>query len=164
MGKGKKVNGKDGNDKPNFNSSFLSKRHNEIVALTAIGTLLVTTALSTITYFSLQEVKKQRDLTYKQFVMANRPNITIVPAGNGMKLEEKVGSIEWNISLKGGDIKDVKYQVILFHINGKSVSDYSVKALYVRNIRQEYLAGGTVKIGHNPILDSTLKTTKEILG
>lgn len=97
------------NENNNGNRTLLSKWHNEILAFAAIGTLIVTGALAIITYCSLREVKKQRDLTYKQFVLANRPNVNIAFEGGGLRLGKKVAYIDWILSNNGGDVKDLLF-------------------------------------------------------
>ena len=147
-----------------FNSTYLSKWHNEIIALTAIGTLIVTGVLAFITYRSLKEVKKQRDLTYKQFVMANRPNVNIGFEGSGLRLKEKIGYIDWKIGNNGGDVEDLRYQSILFHVKSEGKSDYSINEFYVRNIGKKHLNRGVISSIHNRIEDiKTLKKINEIL-
>jgi len=157
--------GNEVNENNNYNRTYLSKWHNEIIALTAIGTLIVTGVLALFTYRSLKEVKKQRDLTYKQFVMANRPNVNIGFEGSGLRLNEKIGYIDWLLGNKGGDVEDLIYQSILFHMKSEGKSDYSINELYVRNIRQKHLNSGTRKSIHNQIEDvKTLEIINEILG
>ena len=152
------------NNHKNCNRTYLSKWHNEIIALTAIGTLIVTGVLALITYSSLKEVKKQRDLTYKQFVMAIRPNVNIGFEGSGLRLNEKIGYIDWQIGNKGGDVEDLKYQCVLFHMKSEGKSNYSINEFYVRNIRQKYLNNETRKSIHNQIEEaSTLKKINDIL-
>ena len=153
------------NENNNCNRSYFSKWHNEIIALTAIGTLFVTGTLAFFTYRSLKEVKKQRDLTYKQFVMANRPNVNIGFEGRGLRINEKIGYIDWQIGNKGGDVEDLKYQCVLFHMKSEGKSNYSINEFYVRNIRQKYLNNETRKSIHNQIEEArTLTKIKDILG
>ncbi len=118
--------------------TYLSRWHNEIIALTAIGTLIVTGVLAFITYSSLREVEKQRDLTYRQFVMANRPNVNIGFEGGGLRLNKEIGYIDWQVGNKGGDVEDIKYQCILFHIKGEDITKIAINEFYVRNIQQKY--------------------------
>ncbi len=68
------VEKKEPNDDIKCHQNWFSKRHSEIIAFAAIGSLIVTSILALLTYFSLAEVKRQRELTFKQFVLANRPN------------------------------------------------------------------------------------------
>lgn len=144
--------------------TYLSKWHNEIIALTAIGTLIVTGVLSLITYSSLKEVKKQRDLTYKQFVLANRPNVNIGFEGSGLRLNEGIGYIDWQVGNKGGDVEDIKYQCILFHIKVEDITKISINEFYVQNIQQKYLNNDTIKSIHNQIeAADTLKKINDIL-
>jgi hypothetical protein len=144
--------------------TYLSKWHNEIIALTAIGTLIVTFVLALITYSSLKEVKEQRDLTYKQFVMANRPNVNIGFEGGGMRLNEKIGYIDWQVGNKGGDVEDIKFQCILFHMKSESKTKFSINEFYVRIIQQKYLNNDTRKSIHNEIdAADTLKKINDIL-
>ncbi|NQT70214.1 MAG: hypothetical protein HQ552_11600 [Desulfobacteraceae bacterium] len=148
----------------NYTRTYLSKWPNRIIALTAIGTLIVTGVLAFFTYRSLDEVKKQRDLTYKQFVMANRPNVNMGFEGSGLRLNEKIGYIDWRIANGGGDVEDLIYRTILFHIKSESKSDYSINEFYVRNMQQKYLNRGTRKSIHSPIEDvKTLKKINDIL-
>ena len=156
--------GNEVNENNNYNRTYLSKWHNEIIALTAIGTLIVTGVLALITYHSLKEVKKQRDLTYKQFVMANRPNVNIGFEGSGLRLTEKIGYIDWQLGNEGGDVEDLIYQCVLFHMKSVGKSDYSINEFYVRNIRQKHLNNGTRKSIHNQIEEArTLTKIKDIL-
>ena len=152
------------NENISCNRTYLSKWPNRIIALTAIGTLIVTGVLAFFTYRSLDEVKKQRDLTYKQFVMANRPNVNMGFEGSGLRLNEKIGYIDWQIGNGGGDVEDLIICTILFHIKSESKSDYSINKFYVRNTQQKYLNRGTRKSIHSPIEDvKTLKKINEIL-
>lgn len=144
--------------------TILSTWHNEIIALTAIGSLIVTGVLAIITYSSLKEVKSQRELTYKQFVMANRPNVNIGFERSGLRLNDKIGYIDWQIGNKGGDVEDLIYQCVLFHMKGKGKSDFSIEEFYVRNIKQKHLNNDTKKSIHNQIEDAhTLKKINDIL-
>ena len=150
----------------NSNLTHLSRWPNRIIALTAIGTLIVTCALAFFTYRSLDEVKKQRNLTYKQFVMANRPNVNIGlgSQGGGLKLNKKIGYIEWRIGNDGGDVQDLRYKTVLFHMKSESKSDLSIDEFYVRNLRQKNLNKGTRNLIRNSIQDvKTLRKITEIL-
>lgn len=148
------------NNKANYSPTILSKWKNEISAFTAIGSLIVTVTLVIITYSSLEEVKRQRDLTYKQFVMANRPNVNIGFEGSGLRFTKDIIYIDWLIANDGGSVKDLMYQSILFHMQSVSKTDYSIHEFYVRNMRQKNLNRGTRKSIHNEIKNK--KTIKEI--
>lgn len=146
------------------NRTLLSKWHNEIIVFTAIGTLIVTGVLAFFTYRSLKEVREQRNLTYKQFVMANRPNLIIGFEDSGLVFKDKIGFFKWRVRNNGGDVEDLTYQSVLFHIKSVSKSDYSINEFYVRNLRQYHLSKGITKSIHCKIEDvKTLKKIKEIL-
>ena len=44
-----------------FRLKWFEKRHNELIAIAAIGSLIVTSILALLTFFSLAEVKRQRE-------------------------------------------------------------------------------------------------------
>lgn len=156
--------GNEVNENYNCNRTLLSRWHNEIIVFTAIGTLIVTFALATITYYSLREVKDQRDLTYKQFVMANRPNLNFGFEDSGLVFKDKRAYFKWKVRNDGGDVEDLIYQSVLFHVKSVSKSDYVINEFYVRNIRQYHLSKGIIKSIHNKIEDvKTLTKIKKIL-
>ncbi len=151
-------------NKTNSSPTILSKWKNEIIALTAIGSLTVTVILVIITSLSLGEVKRQRDLTYKQFVMANRPNVNIGFEGSGLRFTKDIIYIDWLIANDGGSVKDLMYQSILFHMKSVSKTDYSIEEFYVRNMQQKNLNRGTRKSIHNEIVNrKTIKQIENIL-
>jgi hypothetical protein len=153
------------NEDSRSNHTKLSKWPNRIKILTSVGTLIVTGVLALITYCHLDEVKRQRELTYKRFVMANRPNLNFFRKGPILELKDQTGFIRWRVDNTGGDVEDVKFQSMLFYITlKKNKPDFSIKAFYVRNIRIGNLNKGAGKEIDNRVEDiNTLNKIKKII-
>ncbi len=150
-------------DEKSCRKNWFIKRHNEIIAFAALGSLFITAVLAILTYFSLAEVKNQRELTLRQFVLANRPNISITMINKGLIIDNEVGFVEWKLKNEGGDVQDLRYKCILLKLRRKEGDNYSVSEFFVRSSADKYLNKLTHIQFKNEIKNkSTLNTIKEL--
>lgn len=96
-----------------FSESWINKHHRAVMAWSAIGGFLTTFVLAVIAYYSWFEVKEQRNLAFKQFVIENSPSVIVFPMGE-FRVKEDMVWIYWGIRNDGGYITDIESQAILF--------------------------------------------------
>lgn len=92
--------------------SWINRNSKAITALTAIGSLITTAVLAIFAYFSWSEVQEQRNLAFKQFVLANAPSVRIY-VDKGFKFEGDVAWMVWRAENRGGPVHDVEFKSIL---------------------------------------------------
>jgi hypothetical protein len=96
-----------------FSESWIKRHHEAIIALSAIGGFLTTLVLAAFTGFSLYEVKQQRDLAFKQFVISNRPLVTVFPKDE-FQFKDDIAWMNWLIWLHSGYIRNLKYKAVVY--------------------------------------------------
>jgi len=92
--------------------SFIARHSKAIVAYTALGSLITTFALAIFAFCSLTEVQKQRDLAFKQFVVANAPSVRVYVTEH-FKFSDERGWMIWRAVNTGGPVHDVEYKTII---------------------------------------------------
>ena len=92
--------------------SWISRHSKAITAWTAIGSFITTAVLATLAYCSWTEVRMQRDLAFKQFVVANAPSVRAYVT-TGFQFEGDIGWLVWHVNNQGGPVHDVKSKSIL---------------------------------------------------
>ncbi len=145
------------------NGDSFSKRHSKIIAYSALGSFLVTAVLATLTGLSLKEVKQQRELSYRQFVMANRPNIEIFVSKDGLILNDNASYVDWSVKNSGGDIEDVSYLCTLFDVKETREKGVTIEGFYEFNTSRKNQNKGTTLSLKSPIeVEENLKRIKNI--
>jgi hypothetical protein len=135
---------------------WFSQHSKAINAFTAIGSFVTTTVLALFAYLSWTEVQLQRDLAFKQFVVANAPSVRTY-ATKGFKFEENVGWMTWNAVNQGGPVNDVIYKTIIFCCGAEEIKNPNTTKIIVRSALRDKLRRNentTIKV---------LTTEKEIL-
>jgi hypothetical protein len=97
---------------PSLNQSWVSRHSKAITAWTAVGSFVTTAVLATLAYFSWTEVRMQRNLAFKQFVVANAPSVRTYVT-TGFQFEGDIGWLVWYIENQGGPVHNVKMNSIL---------------------------------------------------
>lgn len=97
---------------PSPNQSWTTRHSKAITAWTAIASFVTTAVLATLAYFSWTEVRMQRNLAFKQFVVANAPSVRTYVT-TGFQFEGDIGWLVWYIDNQGGPVHDVKFKSIL---------------------------------------------------
>ncbi len=112
---------------PPEREGWLSRHSKAITAWTAIGSFITTAVLAVFAYYSLSEVRKQRELAFKQFVVANAPSVQTY-AAEGFRFEKDYAVMIWRVVNKGGPVNDVVYKslVVCCSDDMKEVSDSKV--------------------------------------
>ena len=152
------TNGQEDNDKksenlkqlpdPPVKESWLSRHTKAIIALTAIGSFITTTVLAIIAYLSWTEIQLQRDLAFKQFVVANAPSVRTY-ATTGFNFSENAGWMTWKSANEGGPVKDFIYKTIIFCCAVEEIKNPETTKVIARTALQDRLRrneNATVKV------------------
>lgn len=124
--------------KPLQNESWLNRNSTTIIAFTAIGSLITTIVLTIFAFYSWNEVKMQRNLAFKQFIVTNAPAVRVyVPTG--FKFDDEKGYLYWKVVNNGGPVYDLKLKSILLRCNWRYASELDSTRLVIRTNRKDRL-------------------------
>lgn len=118
--------------------SWLNRHSKAIIAWTAIGSFLTTFVLAIIAFFSWSEVQMQRDLAFKQFVVANAPSVRAY-AKSGFQFEGDLGWMVWKAENHGGPVYDVEYKIIIMLCGIMKTVDLDSMKILIRTTNKDRL-------------------------
>ncbi len=95
---------------------FFYRNGSAIQAISAAISVLVTIALACFAYSSWREVKKQRELSFKQFVVANLPSVMITALPKPTITDSKF-LYTWRVVNLGGPVRNISLHIIMLGIN-----------------------------------------------
>ena len=85
-------------------NNFFSRNSSAIQAICALATVLITICLAVFAYFSLERVKEQNELAFKQFVVANLPSISILAGSTKPEISDDKFMLVWQVMNLGGPV------------------------------------------------------------
>jgi hypothetical protein len=113
-------------------------RHSQaVVAFTALGSLITTFFLALFAYESLKEVKTQRNLASRQFIIANAPSVRTYVT-KGFEFSDDQGWMIWEAVNKGGPVHEVEFKSIVLCC-GNDIKNQESTNLVVRTIKRHRL-------------------------
>ena len=104
------------NTAPNKRKNWFARYSVEIQAISMVVTVIVTSLLAYYAFKSWEEVKKQREIAHKQFVVANEPSVRMYIDGK-FTLKEQYGWMTWSLLNVGGPVYDVLTKSIIIYYN-----------------------------------------------
>ena len=130
-------------------NSWINQHHNAVMAMIAIGSLITTVVLALFAYGSLNAVKKQHGLAFKQFVITNTPSIKLYVD----KPFSFINNSAW-MMLKavntGGYIKGLKTKTVLLCCGLEEISQPDLIKVIVKSSNSPYgllrNESGTVRV------------------
>jgi len=114
-----------------FSESWINRHHKAIMAWAAIGGFLTTFILAVIAYFSWDEVKMQRELAFKQFVVANAPSVRVY-ADKGFTFKDDKAWLQWNAVNKGGYVRDLEFKALVLCCGLNQITDKKLTKVIAR--------------------------------
>jgi len=118
--------------------SWISRHSKAITAWTAIGSFITTAVLAIFAYCSWTEVREQRHLAFKQFVVANAPSVRTYVT-NGFQFEGDVGWMVWEAANQGGPVHDIEFQSIVMCCGSDELRGADSTKLVIRTAKQHRL-------------------------
>lgn len=133
-------------------------KYGRIILATTVVSCGATVFMALFAYCSLQEVQRQREITFKQFAIANRPSIAVTIVEKGLRANENIGFIDWKMKNAGGDVQDLEYRCILFKmIRDKSnPSNYNVETIFSSSSSEKFQSKQTGMIHNTEIKDKKI--------
>jgi len=126
--------------KPLPNESWLNRNSTAIIAFTAIGSFITTFVLAVIAFYSWNEVKIQRNLAFKQFVVANAPSVqTYVLPGERFQFDDDKGWLYWEVVNTGGPVYDLDNKAILLYFYWRDEIELDSTRLVIRTDKRDRL-------------------------
>ena len=116
-----------------FSENWIKRHHKAIMAWSAIGGFLTTFILASIAYLSWEEVKMQRELAFKQFVIANAPSVRVY-AKKGFTFENDTGWIQWHAVNKGGYVTDLEFKTLILCCGKVEISNPNTTKVIARTV------------------------------
>lgn len=123
---------------PSSKEGWISRHSKVITAWTAIGSFITTAVLAIVAYLSWTEVQMQRDLVFKQFVVANAPSVRTYVAA-GFQFDNDIAWMVWDASNKGGPVNDVVYKSVLMCCGFNELLNLDATKLIIRTSLKDRL-------------------------
>ena len=127
-----------------FSESWVNRHSKAIMAWAAIGGFLTTFILALIAYFSWEEIKLQRELAFKQFVIANAPSVRVY-ATKGFTFDNDIAWLEWDTANKGGYVKDLEFKALVLCCGLSEISNQNLTKIIDRTHISERLNKDEIK-------------------
>lgn len=96
-----------------YKPSRLVRYSAAIQAFASVAMLIVTIAMVIIAGYSWNEVRMQRELNYRQFVIANAPSVRIDPPVQEFTFKDDYAYFNWLTINEGGPVYNPEYRGIL---------------------------------------------------
>ena len=118
---------------------WISRHSKEINAWIAIGSFVTTAVLAIFAYLSWTEVQMQRDLAFKQFIVANAPSVRTYVA-KGFQFDDNIAWMVWNVSNMGGPVNDIVYKSVLMCCGSIEIQNPNTTNLIIRTALKDKLS------------------------
>jgi len=143
--------GESANCKP-FSESWINRHHKAIMAWSAIGGFITTLVLAIFAGLSLQKVKQQNDLAFKQFVIANHPSVRVY-AEKGFEFDDSKAWMQWMAVNKGGYVQSLEFKSILLCCGLNEIFDQASARVIVRTHMSGQLKKDEIKTVRHTVYD-----------
>jgi hypothetical protein len=117
---------------------WLGKNSTQIQGISIALTVIVTCFLAFYAFRSWNELKRQRELAHKQFVIANEPSIEIY-INNKFEFKDEIGFIIWDLVNYGGPVQDILTKTVIIYFDKSDLKNARIIGAINRQNKRDRL-------------------------